>query len=70
MTFGEKLKSIRGSLLMSQSEVSDKCGIGITTISNVENSKTTGGYDLISKILAVYGKKLAIVDIKKELEND
>lgn len=54
MTVGERIVSLRLKNGISQSQLADKSGVAISTISSIENSSRIPGLKVASKIAKVF----------------
>lgn len=54
MTVGERIINLRNKYGMSQSQLADKSGVAISTISSIENTQRVPGLKVATKIAKVF----------------
>ncbi|MCT6888820.1 MAG: helix-turn-helix domain-containing protein [Lactobacillus sp.] len=54
MTVGERIASLRRKNGISRSQLADKSGVAVSTISSIENSSRIPGLKIASKIAKVF----------------
>ena len=59
---GERFKTWRLRLNMTQQQLADLAGVGVRFIHDLERGKATLRLDKVSQVLAVFGKQLGLVD--------
>lgn len=61
---GKEIASLRAKRGMTIRELSEKTGIYISNLSNIETGKTSTGVDTLSKIADALGARVDITEIK------
>ena len=64
------IKTKRKALKLTQFELSDKAGVGIRFIRELESGKKTLRIDKINQVLDLFGYELGPVPINRNTEND
>jgi y4mF family transcriptional regulator len=59
---GEFVRARRKAAGFTQGELGELAGVGRRFVSELEQSKPTVRVDAVNKVLAVFGKKLGVVD--------
>lgn len=59
---GQRIRQLREEAGMTQDQLAEQTGLLRPNINRIENGKYSTGQDILSKIAAVLGKKLDIVD--------
>ena len=67
---GGYIRERRHAAEMSQRELGELAGVGTRFVSELERGKPTVRVDALSKVLAVFGKRLGLVplDVKEPVE--
>lgn len=60
---GERIRQIRSERNIEARELAKLAGIDAANLSRIENGKYSVGFDILSKIATVLGKKLDLVDL-------
>ena len=56
---------------LTQRELADLSGVGLRFVSELERSKPTLRLDVVNRVLAVFGKRMGVVEAERaELEED
>jgi len=66
---GQEIRSARKKLGYTQKVVSEKSTVHKTTISEIENGRFTGSFDLFEKVLNCVGLQFEVAPKKYELPN-
>jgi y4mF family transcriptional regulator len=59
---GEFVRARRKAAGFTQGELGDLAGVGRRFVSELEQAKSTVRMDAVNKVLAVFGKRLGVVD--------
>jgi y4mF family transcriptional regulator len=65
---GEFVRGRRKASGLTQGELGELAGVGRRFVSELEQAKPTLRLDVVNKVLAVFGKKLGVVDAPKDDE--
>jgi len=63
---GELVRARRRANGMSQRELAELAGVGVRFISELERGKPTVRVDVTNAVLAVFGKRLGVVDLERD----
>ena len=66
---GDFVRERRKAGGLSQQELGELAGVGTRFISELERGKPTVRLDAVSKVLAVFGKTLGLVESRREKES-
>ena len=69
-SFGAFVRTRRKASRLSQKDLGELAGVGTRFISELERGKPTVRLNEVSKVLAVFGKRLGIVDAPKETADE
>lgn len=64
MELSEFVKKRRKEVGLTQEEFADRSGVALTVIRKIEQGKINLNMDKVNSVLAMFGHKLAPVDIK------
>lgn len=64
---GKKISENRKRLRLTQQQVSENTGINKTTISEIENGRFTGSFDIFERLIDSVGLQFDITDKKRSL---
>lgn len=64
--FSTFLKQKRKTLALSQEELSQKAGVGLRFVRDLEQGKQTLRLDKVNQVLALFGKEVGVVDVKHD----
>lgn len=64
------VRSRRKASRLTQRELAELAGVGTRFISELERAKSTVRLHEVTKVLAVFGKQLGIIDAPKELTDE
>ncbi|MCF2504845.1 helix-turn-helix transcriptional regulator [Dyadobacter sp. CY107] len=64
--FSTFLKQKRKALALSQEELSQKAGVGLRFVRDLEQGKQTLRLDKVNQVLALFGKEVGVVDVKHD----
>lgn len=53
---------------MTQRQLAELAGVGTRLVSELESDKATLRMDVVNRVLAVFGKRLGVVDAAREVE--
>lgn len=70
MKIAEYVKSMRKQHNLTQIDLSEKAGVGIRFVRELEAGKQTLRIDKINQVLALFGSEVGVVTIKKEVINE
>jgi len=59
---GKSIKDKRKSLHLTQNDVSKKTGVHKTTISEIENGRFTGSFDILERVIDAIGLQFIIAE--------
>jgi y4mF family transcriptional regulator len=65
---GDFVRARRKASGLTQCELGELAGVGRRFVSELEQAKPTLRLDVVNKVLAVFGKKLGVVDAPKDDE--
>ena len=65
-TIGQFVKQRRKSLSLTQIELSDKSGVGLRFIREMEQGKKTLRLDKVNQVLKLFGMEVGVVARKRE----
>lgn len=68
MTIAEYIKSMRKRHSLTQVELSEKSGVGLRFIREVERGRLTMRVDKLNLILSLFGAEVGVVYPSKEVE--
>ncbi len=68
MPLNKFVRSKRKSLKMTQKEMSEKSGVGIRFIRELEKGKQTLKMDKINQVLSLFGHQLGPIEMQREHE--
>jgi len=66
-SLGDFVRTRRKASRLSQKDLGELAGVGTRFISELERGKPTVRLNEVNKVLAVFGKRLGIVDAPKEI---
>ena len=66
MTLSDFLKDKRRKLNLTQQQLSDKAGVGLRFIRDIEQGKTTLRMDKVNQVLNLFGQELGPQPINRE----
>lgn len=66
MTLSDFLKDKRKKLNLTQQQLSDKAGVGLRFIRDLEQGKTTLRMDKVNQVLKLFGQELGPQPINRE----
>jgi y4mF family transcriptional regulator len=69
-TIGGFVRHRRKAVGLTQRELGELAGVGQRFVSELERDKPTVRVDAVNKVLAVFGKRLGLVDNPREEEID
>lgn len=64
------VRSRRKASRLSQRHLAELAGVGVRFVSELERSKKTARMDVVDAVLAVFGKRLGIVDAPRPAGTD
>ncbi len=64
----QQVKALRKQYGLTQEELSYKSGVGLRFIRDLEQGKNSLRMDKVNTVLAMFGKKLGMVDLQREGE--
>jgi len=64
MELSNFVKKRRKEVKLTQEEFADRSGVALTVIRKIEQGKTNLNMDKVNVVLAMFGHKLAPIDIK------
>lgn len=64
---GEKIRDARKKKSLTQQQVSKRSGVNKTTISEIENGRFTGSFDIFERVLDQIGLEFNVVPKKAKL---
>lgn len=64
---GEKIRDARKQQSLTQQQVSKRSGVNKTTISEIENGRFTGSFDIFERVLDQIGLEFKVVPKKTKL---
>lgn len=64
------IKQKRKELKLSQQDLSEKSGVGLRFIRDMEQGKPTLRLDKVNQVLSLFGHKMAPTKIEREKVND
>jgi len=53
---------------LTQRQLAELAGVGIRFVSELERGKSTLRMDAVHSVLAVFGKRLGVVDLRRDVE--
>lgn len=59
---GKSIKDKRKSLHLTQNDVSKKTGVHKTTISEIENGRFTGSFDILERVIDAIGLQFIVAE--------
>lgn len=68
IALGKLIQSKRKSLKMTQKEMSEKAGVGLRFIRELEQGKETLKMDKVNQVLYLFGYELGATEISREDE--
>ncbi len=63
---GGFVRDRRKEVGLTQIELAAKAGVGLRTIRDLEQGKTSFRTNTVNKVLALFGKRLGLVDMPRE----
>lgn len=68
MSISEYVKEMRRQYSLTQTDLSEKAGVGLRFIRELEQGKETLRMDKVNQVLSLFGKELGPVEIKQNKE--
>ena len=65
--FGKQIKNLRKKYQLTQIELSERAGVGLRFIRELENGKSTVRLDKVTQVLQFFGYHIEIVKNENEL---
>lgn len=69
MNLSEYVKSMRKMYRLTQVDLSEKSGVGLRFVRELEQGKQTLRMDKVNQVLGMFNSELGVVDIKKSKTN-
>lgn len=69
-SIGEFVRARRRANGLSQRELAELAGVGVRFVSELERGKPTARMDATNAVLAVFGKALGLIDLRREFAGD
>ncbi len=66
--FGHFVRERRRANSLTQRRLGELAGVGTRVVSELERGKPTLRLDVVNRVLAVFGKRLGVVDAPRELD--
>lgn len=63
---GAFVRARRRANRMTQTELAELAGVGTRLVSELERGKATLRIDAVGRVLAVFGKRLGLVEVERE----
>ena len=70
MNLAEFTKKKRKLVKLTQVELSEKAGVGLRFVRELEQGKETLRLDKVNQVLSLFGYELAPVNLKRVLDNE
>lgn len=70
LDLGAYVRARRRASGLSQNELAELAGVGMRFLSELERGKKTLRMDAVNAVLAVFGKRLGVVDAPRALETE
>ncbi len=67
---GDFVRRRRKANRMTQAELAELAGVGKRFVSELERGKSTARVDAVNAVLAVFGKRLGVVNLERDDELD
>ncbi len=68
MTIQEYIKQMRKEYNLTQVDISEKSGVGLRFVRELEQGKQTVRLDKVNQVLKLFGSEVGVVRIKREHE--
>ena len=62
------VKSMRKRYGLSQTDLSEKSGVGLRFVRELEGGKPTLRMDKVNCVLSLFGSELGVINLKEEIE--
>jgi HTH-type transcriptional regulator / antitoxin HipB len=66
---GTFVRARRDAAGMNQRQLAELAGVGTRVVSELERGKPTLRIDVVNRVLAVFGKRLGVIDAPRETES-
>jgi y4mF family transcriptional regulator len=66
---GNFVRARRRANKLTQRRLGELAGVGIRVVSELERGKPTLRLDVVNRVLAVFGKRLGVVDAPREVDD-